>query len=116
LYDRRGAGDFPFSAYQREASATAVHPAGESGCYYLALGINGEAGEIAEVIKKMIRDGTPYAEVRAKIKKEVGDVLWYCSQLLAAFDIDMEMCAIDNLIKLASRKARGKIHGSGDDR
>ena len=85
-----------------------------------ALGLAGETGEVLEIIKKMIRDKGGVFETaqedREKLKKELGDVLWYLSALAFYNDIKLEDIVITNLEKLASRQRRDKIHGSGDDR
>ena len=80
---------------------------------YLALGLGGEVGEVLEKIKKEIRDGV--FEKRA-LQKELGDVLWYLSQLSCAYDFDLEDVAKANLSKLRWRCKRGTIGGEGDDR
>lgn len=104
-----------FNEYQQEASATAIYP-GRQGTIevraYLALGLNGEAGEIAEKVKKEIRDG--YTTMG--MADELGDVLWYLSELARQSGISLEYVARRNLEKLASRQERGVIGGSGDDR
>lgn len=84
---------------------------------YVGNGL-GEAGEVQGKIKKIIRDsgGVITDEHRAAIAKELGDCLWYISQIASEFDIDLDQIAASNLEKLASRKARGKLQGSGDDR
>ena len=85
-----------------------------------ALGLAGETGEVLEIIKKMIRDKGGVFETipedREKLKKELGDVLWYLSALAFYNDIKLEDIAKTNLEKLASRQKRNKIHGSGDNR
>lgn len=80
---------------------------------YLALGLNGEAGEVAEKLKKHIRDGK---ELDEDFAKELGDVLWYLVRLVDEMDGDMEEVIQSNLDKLFDRKERGKIQGSGDNR
>ncbi len=80
---------------------------------YNALGLCGEAGECAEKIKKLARDGSINA---GDIKKELGDVLWYLSQLAADYHFTLEQVAQSNLAKLADRAARGVLSGSGDNR
>lgn len=85
-----------------------------------ALGLAGETGEVLEKIKKMIRDKngvfSPTPEDITKLKKELGDVLWYLSALAFYNGIDLDDVATTNLNKLEDRKERGKIHGSGDNR
>ena len=82
------------------------------------LGLIGESGEIAEKIKKIIRDqdGLMTDEQRQDMVKELGDVLWYVNALAIRFGSSLEEVAQKNNEKLASRNARGKIHGSGDNR
>lgn len=106
------------NTYQELASETAVFPDGETGVTYTTLGLNGEAGEVAEKVKKVIRDrdGQMDTDTVVEIGKELGDVLWYLSQLARLLDLDLETIARGNLNKLASRKLRGRIGGSGDNR
>ena len=80
--------------------------------------IVGEAGEVAEKIKKVIRDKNGIFDEESKkgIKKELGDVLWYLSNLCNEFDFKLEDVALQNLEKLKLRAAKGNISGSGDDR
>ncbi len=106
-----------FKEYQKESIKTAIFPPGRS-LEYLFLGVCGEAGEIAEKAKKVIRDknGIMTEEDREAMKKEIGDVLWYLSQLATELDFDLEDIANENLIKLFSRLERNKIQGSGDNR
>lgn len=86
--------------------------------YYPALGLVGEAGEIANKVKKVMRDnfGILEEDKRKDLEKEIGDVLWYLAELSTALDIDLNKVAEDNLAKLFSRKERGVIKGSGDNR
>ena len=106
--------------YQAAANGTAVYPGqGEAlGLIYVALGLNGEAGEVAEVVKKMWRDdnGALTSEVRQKVKKELGDVLWYVAQVATEANLTLTEVMQANLAKLADRKERGVMGGSGDDR
>lgn len=83
-----------------------------------ALGLTGEAGEVAEIIKKSIRDkgGKLTPEDKEALKKELGDVLWYLSNLSMSIGVSLGKVAKDNIDKLESRQKRGKIHGSGDNR
>ena len=82
------------------------------------LGIAGEAGEVTDKIKKIIRDKGGYAseEDRAEIAKELGDVLWYVANVARYLDISLSEIAGGNIDKLSSRKKRNKLHGEGDDR
>ncbi len=103
--------------YQKRAVSTAIYPH-TAAVTYPALGLVGEAGEVAEKIKKVIRDneGIFTRDKREEIAKELGDVLWYIAALSRDLDIPMEDIALANLHKLASRKQRGKLQGSGDNR
>ena len=106
-----------FRTYQEAAKTTAVYPGrGEGNYTYPALGLAGETGEICEKIKKVIRDdgGVISDEKRALLGKELGDVLWYVATLASELGLDLSAIAQDNLDKLAGRKERGQIHGSGD--
>lgn len=107
-----------FNEYQEAAARTAVYPdrGGQVGIMYAALGLNGESGEVAEKIKKMIRDALPVAEVREVVKKELGDVLWYAAELATQFSLSFDEVADANVQKLLSRQERHVLHGSGDDR
>jgi len=107
-----------FQEYQEEASKTAIYPDKGNNPYYPTLGLCGEAGEVAEKIKKVMRDngGEICIEKSAEIMKEIGDVLWYIAALCEELDVDMETCAILNIEKLKSRQERGTLHGSGDNR
>ena len=104
--------------YQRESRKTALYP--DVGCnpIYPTLGLVGEAGEIADKVKKILRDkkGVFDKDSKDAIKFELGDVLWYISQLSSELGYELEEVANANLQKLNSRKSRGKIQGSGDNR
>ena len=105
------------SEYQRQSRRTAEYPR-EAWLAYPALGLAGEAGEVAEHAKKAIRDdgGTVSEERRTAMSKELGDVLWYVAQLATELELSLEEIAAQNLEKLLSRKQRGVLSGSGDDR
>jgi NTP pyrophosphatase (non-canonical NTP hydrolase) len=113
-----------FDEYQLKAAETAVHPGSDNGyggidaATYLALGLNGEAGEVAEVIKKVLRDdaGAFTAVTKDKLLKEMGDVLWYLARLADVTGFSLEVVAQFNLDKLADRKQRLVLNGSGDNR
>ncbi|MFH1173630.1 MAG: nucleoside triphosphate pyrophosphohydrolase family protein [archaeon] len=105
------------NSYQQQAKSTAVYPALEYGFLYPALGLTGEVGEITNKLKKVIRDSRPQDEsFRADMKSELGDVLWYIAVLASELGLDLEDIALSNLEKLQSRKQRGTILGSGDER
>lgn len=117
-----------FNEYQFQASKTAIYPEVSVSNYgecvrttsfiYPALGLCGEAGEVAEKVKKIIRDdlGNVSDTKRQEIAKELGDCLWYIGALCQEFNLDMEKVAQANLDKLAARAAAGTIGGSGDNR
>jgi NTP pyrophosphatase (non-canonical NTP hydrolase) len=107
-----------FSDYQKKSRKTAIYPEVGKNFVYPTLGLAGEAGEVAEKIKKVIRDnqGIVGKENQELIKKELGDVLWYVSQLASELGLSLEEIATCNLDKLYSRMKRGKLGGSGDKR
>lgn len=78
---------------------------------YPALGLAGEAGEVLEHIKKIVRNdfGAISKERREKVKGELGDVLWYLARLAYEFDLSLETIAKENLKKLQQRDREGKI-------
>jgi NTP pyrophosphatase (non-canonical NTP hydrolase) len=100
--------------YQVAACGTAIFPK-ETALAYLTLGLAGEAGEIANKAKKLIRDGDN-ADKRQEIGKELGDVCWYLAVLAEELDMNLGKVMEDNIEKLSSRKARGVLGGSGDNR
>jgi len=104
--------------YQARACETAIFPKHQA-MEYLTLGLTGEAGEIANKVKKFIRDGATkdeYLAKRIEIGYEIGDVLWYCAVLAEELDMNLGHIMEKNLEKLADRHKRGKISGSGDNR
>jgi NTP pyrophosphatase (non-canonical NTP hydrolase) len=105
------------SEYQHFSRRTAEYPR-EAWLAYPALGLAGEAGEVAEHVKKVIRDeaGVVSHERRESMSKELGDVLWYVTQLASELELELEDIARANLEKLFSRQRRGLLSGSGDDR
>jgi NTP pyrophosphatase (non-canonical NTP hydrolase) len=98
--------------YEERASLTAIYPK-EKSLEYLALGLTSEAGEVAGKVKKLIRDGK--GDKKA-IASEIGDVLWYCAMLAKETKVSLNDIMKDNLKKLYSRKERGTLQGSGDNR
>lgn len=103
--------------YQAHAKSTAIYPK-EIGLFYAALGLTGEAGEVADVIKKLYRDdnGSLTPERKQTLMKEIGDVLWYTATLATELGLDLETIAQANVGKLASRKQRNALNGDGNDR
>jgi len=103
--------------YQQVAKTTAIYPR-EQAIIYPTLGLTGEAGEVANKVKKIIRDGSDSKDERlvSEIKSEIGDCLWYIAVLADDFNIKLSDIASTNLEKLEKRKEKGTIHGSGDNR
>lgn len=122
-----------FRDYQDLSADTAVYPGKGSlvGLLYVGLGL-GEQGEIQGKIKKILRDDFPDCELgdigfnhtaryltqdkKDALKKELGDILWYVAQTATELDLDLGEIASANIDKLQSRKERGVLKGSGDDR
>lgn len=105
--------------YQKRAETTVIYPPlGGQGWVYPALGLAGEAGEVADKLKKVVRDhnGVVTPETLDLVKGELGDVMWYVSQLARELGLTLEEVAQGNLDKLASRKRRNKLSGKGDNR
>ncbi len=107
-----------FKDYQTEAWKTAIHPNAGKNYVYPTLGLTGEAGEIANKIKKIERDhgGVVNDEVRKAVGDELGDLLWYAAALATELELDLESVAKGNLEKIASRQERGQLMGNGDVR
>ena len=104
--------EMTLNEYQRKARSTAIYPA-SCAILYPTLGMVGEAGEVANKVKKILRDGNFNREA---IADEVGDCLWYIAALCRDLNVDMKDLAKNNLRKLHDRKLRGVIQGSGDKR
>lgn len=123
--------------YQRLTEKSAIHPGRGTfvGIMYLTGKLAGEAGEVAELIFKALRDdniaieaqsgkfGQDYFafenfsdERKAKLVKELGDVLWYVARLADEIGVDLSEVMGENLLKLQQRSAKGKLHGDGSDR
>lgn len=107
-----------FEEYQNLSRKTAVYPNKDNNFIYPTLGLVGEAGEVAEKVKKILRDsgGMITDEKRAELAKELGDVLWYVAQMATELNIPLEQIAKGNIDKLFSRMDRGVLHGQGDNR
>jgi len=101
--------------YQIQANETAIYPEGRN---YPILGLAGEAGEICNKYKKILRDKGGDVDVNDldDLAKELGDVLWYVAQIATELGTDLETVARVNIMKLGDRKDRGVLGGSGDDR
>jgi NTP pyrophosphatase (non-canonical NTP hydrolase) len=109
--------------YQFRAGQTAIYPGHHDcesykGLAYVTLGLAGEAGEIANKVKKIARDndGVISEQARLALKRELGDVLWYVAQLATQLGVPLDAVAWDNINKLHDRAAAGTLQGSGDNR
>lgn len=106
--------------YQRSAQKYATYrvgtPTEDNGLLYCALKLGGEAGEVLEKIGKALRGDYTLVSKREEIAKELGDVLWYISQMARELGYTLDEVALMNLTKLDSRKARGTLLGNGDNR
>ena len=107
-----------FNDYQTKSRKTAGYPAVGHPVIYPTLGLVNEAGEVAGKIKKVFRDkeGQFSEETREALKAELGDVLWYISQVATELDLSLDEIAEHNIAKLYDRLERGKIRGDGDNR
>lgn len=105
----------PFNSYQELSHATAVYPP-ELGLEYLTLGLVGEAGELANKVKKVLRGDLNRAAIEEGIKHELGDILWYLSELCSEMGLSFEEVARGNILMLQRRQREGTIKGSGDHR
>ena len=110
-----------FDKYQQEAAASdTFEPCelNEVGFIEKILGLPGEAGEVVDKFKKILRDkdGVLSDEDRDSIVKELGDVMWYVASIARYLDVPLSEVAEKNIVKLQGRLKRGTVHGSGDDR
>jgi NTP pyrophosphatase (non-canonical NTP hydrolase) len=107
-----------FNEYQELTAETAIYPNKGNNLPYPALGLCGEAGEVAEKVKKIIRDdaGVVSPDKRENIKKELGDVMWYVSAVATELQLNLQDIAKANIDKLFDRRERGVLSGSGDNR
>ncbi|MCE2393807.1 nucleoside triphosphate pyrophosphohydrolase family protein [Candidatus Poribacteria bacterium] len=107
-----------FNTYQTESRKTwGIIPMNHP-IVYPTMGLVNEAGEVAGKIKKIFRDqkGQITEEDRQSLKNELGDVLWYLTQICTELGLTLEEVAETNITKLSSRQERGKLRGSGDNR
>ena len=107
-----------FDEYQQAAIKTARDKTANNELFHLVLGLAGEAGEITEKFKKLVRDNNSDESLidREDIAKELGDVLWYVAALADYLNLTLDDIATTNIAKLASRQKRDLIKGSGDNR
>lgn len=103
--------------YQKAALATAIYP-NDGTVSYLALAISGEAGELADKVKKVLRDKNGiFSEADKKaLALELGDVMWYVANLSEVLGYPLSDIAQMNIEKIAGRVKRGTLHGAGDNR
>lgn len=104
--------------YQRAALRTARSKDAPDEFMHLVLGLVGEAGEIAEKVKKLVRDeNSDLARLdREDMAAEIGDVLWYAAVLASYLDLSLNDVVQRNVDKLADRQRRAVLGGSGDQR
>lgn len=133
--EEEDSGEINFDTYQEEAGKTAIYPKiivvdsegnhNDADYIYPAMGLANEAGEVLGKLKKIVRDhqgkykeedGKIYDMAQEMVKSELGDSLWYLAEIARVFEVKLSDIAKCNLEKLASRKARGKLGGSGDNR
>lgn len=107
-----------WAEYQDASRCTWQHVDMDHSIVYPALGLVNEAGEVAGKVKKIMRDkdGHITKADRAAIGAELGDVLWYLTQIVTELGLDLESVATANIAKLADRQSRGVIGGNGDNR
>lgn len=104
-----------FDEYQTEAAKTAIYPPGSIA--YLALGLNGEAGEVAEIVKRAIRKQEPLSEEQIKILAlELGDCLWYIANIAREYKMTLSDVASSNIAKLSNRQKNNTLEGKGNHR
>jgi NTP pyrophosphatase (non-canonical NTP hydrolase) len=105
-----------FSVYQRLSRESAMYPNKDRNFVFPALGLCGEAGEAADGVKKAIRDdGGVVTDVRREeLAAELGDVLWYASQLATEVGLDLDEVARGNLGKIVARARIGRPGHRGD--
>lgn len=108
--------------YQEKSAVTAIYPEALTGTRpamnYAVLGLVGEAGELANKIKKIYRDDideTTY-QYRQDIMYELGDILWYIARVADEFGLELEDVGATNIRKLLARQRDGTLGGSGDTR
>ena len=101
------------NTYQKLAAETAIYPSCRA-TEYLSLGLVAEAGEVAGKVAKFYRKDGYFPTVA--VMDELGDVLWFISELARTYGFSLEEIAENNIAKLTGRKQRGTLQGSGDTR
>lgn len=119
-WENRKAQNMTFGFYQGETHKTAIYPNNTDleALVYCTLGLSSEASEVCGKVKKLMRDSGSEitAEQRSKLIDEMGDTMWYLSELANVLDVKLETVARRNLSKLSSRAERGVLQGEGDER
>lgn len=107
-----------FTEYQKKSRKTALYPEIKEKYIYPTLGLVGEAGELANKVKKIFRDNEGLLDDLRKegIAKELGDALWYIAQIATELNLSLDEVAKQNIERLYSRQKRGTLHGDGDNR
>lgn len=107
-----------FDKYQKQCNKTAVYPKIGKNFIYPTIGLVGEAGEIANKVKKVIRDDNSKLNKinKEELAYELGDIMWYVAQLSTELNIKLSKVAEMNIEKLKTRKEKNTLHGSGDHR
>ena len=107
-----------FDKYQKNVEKTAIYPGIGKNFIYPTIGLVGEAGEIANKVKKVIRDDKSKIDKknREELAYELGDVMWYIAQLSTELDLKLSKIIKMNIMKLAKRMKSNTLHGSGDHR
>lgn len=106
---------YSIDTYQYWTRHTIVYPPTQP-IEYLTLGLSSEAGEVAAIIKRWIRDETPTDVVTKELEKELGDVLWYVARLADEAGLSLQAIIEGNKRKLEKRQLENKLKGKGDDR
>lgn len=112
---------YSFNAYQERTRETAIYPESNEGTEralnYLTLGLTSEAGEVADKLKKAMRDGIEDEDThRMAVAYELGDAMWYIARLADEIKYSLSDIIALNDLKLSERKRNGKLGGSGDNR
>ncbi|MFZ5982700.1 MAG: nucleoside triphosphate pyrophosphohydrolase family protein [Patescibacteria group bacterium] len=107
-----------FNEYQKKSRKSFIYPKPGKNLIFPVLGLCGESGEVAEKVKKLIRDKGSRIDNSTKegLKEELGDVIWYVSQIASELEIPLEEIINKNIQKISDRKKRKVLHGSGDRR
>lgn len=110
--------NYSLDKYQQDTRAFAVYPEIGKNLAYPTLGLAGESGEVAEKVKKLMRDqgGVVDDKFKAAIKKELGDVMWYVAAIASELNMSLGEIAKENVEKLIDRRTRNVMGGSGDNR